>query len=765
MSKWVYGFGAGRDEGGAGLQDLLGAKGAGLARMAGLGLPVPPGFTITTEVCTAFLAEGRRSPDGLEEQVGEALARVEEAVGLQFGRAERPLLLSVRSGARVSMPGMMDTVLDLGLNDETLAGLARHADDPRFAWDCYRRFVQMYGSTVLGVDHHRFEEIIEEIKLEGALIDDAELAAEDWERVVEAFTGLIEGETKRAFPSDPHEQLWGAIGAVFGSWNSERARIYRRLHDIPAAWGTAVTVQAMVFGNMGARSATGVCFTRDPSTGENVLYGEYLPNAQGEDVVSGIRTPRPLSRRGAKADEVSMQDALPASYAELMRVRAVLERHCGDMQDIEFTVQRDRLFVLQTRAGKRTAAASVRIAVEMAQSGLIGRHEAITRVQASALEELLHPMLDPEAARVLLAKGLPASPGAVSGGIVFSSREAERRAAAGERVILVRAETSPDDIGGMHAARGVLTLRGGMTSHAAVIARGMGRACVTGAGGMSIAEAAGTLSSGGRTLREGDIVTIDGASGEVFVGEVATVEPTMPDEVATLMGWADAVRQVGVRANASTVAEAQLGLRLGAEGVGLCRTEQMLLDAGRIGILRRAVAADEAGRGEVLLELLALQREDFGALFRVVAGLPVTVGLFNPPPEFAPLARAVWEIQVRAMLESAATVAREGLALPLLDVVVAADAAAELVGRGGAGIIGRVGRMGETTQAAGFAALGSDTVFGVSEESVEFVSCAPGRVPVARLAAAQLAGKAGALPQAPPGGSASWICIRFTPMG
>ena len=496
MSKWVYQFGAGRNEGRAEMRDLLGGKGAGLAEMASIGLPVPPGFTITTEVCTSFTANGGRYPEGLEAQVRAALAHVEEAVGLGFGDPEKPLLVSVRSGARVSMPGMMDTVLNLGLNGETVRGLARNSGDARFAWDSYRRFVQMYGSVVLGVDHHRFEEIIEDAKLEGGFIEDTELTAGDWERVVGAYLELVERETGRGFPQEPGAQLWGAVGAVFGSWMNPRAKTYRRLHDIPADWGTAVNVQAMVFGNMGARSATGVCFTRDPSTGENVLYGEYLINAQGEDVVAGIRTPQPMSRRSAKDGEVSMEEALPDSYAELMRVRETLERHYKDMQDIEFTVQQDRLYMLQTRSGKRTAAASLRIAVEMAGEGLIGRREALGRVSASALDQLLHPTLDPKAERVLLSKGLPASPGAASGTIVFTADEAERRAADGQHVILVRAETSPEDIHGMHAARGVLTTRGGMTSHAAVVARGMGRACVAGAGGISVDERARTITSG-----------------------------------------------------------------------------------------------------------------------------------------------------------------------------------------------------------------------------------------------------------------------------
>ena len=475
LTKFVLSFGAGHNEGRAEMRNLLGGKGANLAEMASIGLPVPPGFTITTEVCTEFYRNGRKYPDGLAEQVRDGLARVEQAVGLKFGDPRTPLLVSVRSGARVSMPGMMDTVLNLGLNDETVAGLTAASGDPRFAWDSYRRFIQMYGSVVLGVDHHRFEEIIEHLKLETGAVEDTMLSAEDWQRVVDGYKEMVEVETGKPFPQEPEAQLWGAIGAVFGSWMNPRANTYRKLHDIPADWGTAVNVQAMVFGNMGQDCATGVCFTRDPSTGENVFYGEFLVNAQGEDVVAGIRTPQPLSSLRAKPGEVSMEQALPAAYAELVRVRETLERHYRDMQDIEFTVQQNVLYMLQTRTGKRTAAASLKIAVDMAEEGLIDRPEAIRRVNPSSLDQLLHPTLDPTAARTVLSRGLPASPGAASGAVVFSADEAESRAAKGEAVILVRIETSPEDIHGMHAAKGILTTRGGMTSHAAVVARGMGR--------------------------------------------------------------------------------------------------------------------------------------------------------------------------------------------------------------------------------------------------------------------------------------------------
>ncbi|HEX5325996.1 MAG TPA: pyruvate, phosphate dikinase, partial [Acetobacteraceae bacterium] len=521
MTKWVYSFGPGGNEGRAELRDLLGGKGANLAEMAGIGLPVPPGFTITTEVCTAYFENDHRYPDELDLQVQKALGQVEQAAGRRFGDADRPLLVSVRSGARVSMPGMMDTVLNLGLNDTTVEGLARDAQDDRFAWDSYRRFMQMYGSVVLGVEHHRFEEIIEQVKLDAGVFEDTALTAADWRRLVDAYKDMIAQESGKPFPQQPEAQLWGAIGAVFGSWMNPRAITYRRLHDIPAEWGTAVNVQAMVFGNMGEDCATGVCFTRDPSTGENAFYGEYLVNAQGEDVVAGIRTPQPLSKLRARPDEVPMETAMPDAYAELLEVRGKLERHYRDMQDIEFTIEKNRLFMLQTRNGKRTVAASLRMAVEMAHEGLIDRAEAVRRVNPATLDQLLHPTLDPRAHRTLLGTGLPASPGAASGAVVFSADQAESRAAKGEAVILVRIETSPEDIHGMHAARGIVTARGGMTSHAAVVARGMGRPCVAGAGGITIDYNAQTMRAGRQTVQGGDVITIDGASGEVFVGSVA----------------------------------------------------------------------------------------------------------------------------------------------------------------------------------------------------------------------------------------------------
>jgi pyruvate,orthophosphate dikinase len=638
MTQWVYSFGAGHNEGRADMRNLLGGKGANLAEMASIGLPVPPGFTITTEVCTWYYDHGQQYPADLEAQVKAGLARIEAAVGNTFGDHHKPLLVSVRSGARVSMPGMMDTVLNLGLNDATVEGLVTASGDARFAWDSYRRFIQMYGSVVLDVDHHRFEEIIEHVKLDTGKNEDTELTAAEWHRVVHGYKEMVREVTGKPFPQDPWEQLWGAVGAVFGSWQNQRAVTYRRLNDIPAEWGTAVNVQAMVFGNMGEDCATGVCFTRDPSTGENIFYGEYLINAQGEDVVAGIRTPQPMAQLKAKPDERSMELAMPKAYAELVQVRATLERHYRDMQDIEFTVQSNKLYMLQTRNGKRTAAASLKIAVDMAREGLIDHTEAVKRVNPAALDQLLHPTLDPKAPRKVLAKGLPASPGAASGIVVFSADEAEARAQKGEAVILVRIETSPEDIHGMHAAKGILTTRGGMTSHAAVVARGMGRPCVAGCGGVSVDYNNQVLSSGGIQVRGGEVLTIDGGTGEVFVGSVAMVEPQLSGDFATLMEWADQVRRMKVRANAETPLDAETARKFGAEGIGLCRTEHMFFDPLRIGVVRQMIMAEtEAGRRAALARLLPFQRQDFVDLFRIMAGLPVTIRLLDPPlHEFLP---------------------------------------------------------------------------------------------------------------------------------
>ncbi len=638
MTKWVYNFGAGVNDGNASLRNLLGGKGANLAEMASINLPVPPGFTITTEVCTAYYENDRNYPAELKAQVDAALARIEQAVDRKFGDKNKPLLVSVRSGARVSMPGMMDTVLNLGLNDATVQGLAIASGDERFAWDSYRRFIQMYGSVVLGVDHHRFEEIIEQVKLDADVTEDTALSPAHWQEVVEGYKKMVAEELGKPFPQEPQDQLWGAISAVFGSWMNPRANVYRRLHEIPADWGTAVNVQAMVFGNMGNDCATGVCFTRDPSTGLNEFYGEYLVNAQGEDVVAGIRTPRPLSNAYAKPGEVSMEEALPEAYKELHKVRAILEKHYKDMQDIEFTVQQNKLYMLQTRSGKRSAAASLRIAVEMANEGLIDRNTAVMRVNPAALDQLLHPTLDPKAEKKIFSKGLPASPGAASGAVVFSADEAEFRAQKGEAVLLVRIETSPEDIHGMHAAKGILTTRGGMTSHAAVVARGMGRPCVAGAGGISVDYGAQTLSAGGVTLRAGDILTIDGATGEVYAGAMKMIEPQLSGDFGTLMEWADQARRLKVRTNAETPLDAETARKFGAEGIGLCRTEHMFFDPARIGAVRQMIMAkDEAGRRIALAKLLPFQRDDFVSLFKIMEGLPVTIRLLDPPlHEFLP---------------------------------------------------------------------------------------------------------------------------------
>ena len=638
MTQWVYSFGAGRNEGRADMRNLLGGKGANLAEMASIGLPVPPGFTITTEVCTAYYKNNETYPKDLVDQVEGALARIEGAVGLNFGDPQNPLLVSVRSGARVSMPGMMDTVLNLGLNDITVEGLAVASGDPRFAWDSFRRFIQMFGSVVLDVDHHRFEEIIEGAKLDRGVVEDTELTADDWKEVVQGYKEMVAEVTGSPFPQDPKEQLWRAIGAVFGSWMNPRANTYRRLHDIPADWGTAVNVQAMVFGNMGHDCATGVCFTRDPSTGENIFYGEYLINAQGEDVVAGIRTPQPMAAAKSKPGEQPMEHTMPTAYAELVRVRETLERHYTDMQDIEFTVQQNKLYMLQTRNGKRTAAASLKIAVDMADEGLISQVEAVKRVNPASLDQLLHPTLDPKAPRKLLGRGLPASPGAACGVVVFSADEAEIRGSKGESVILVRTETSPEDIHGMHAAKGILTTRGGMTSHAAVVARGMGRPCVAGAGGVTVDYAAQALSAGGLIIRAGETVTLDGATGEIFIGAVAMVEPQLSGDFAKLMEWADSVRRMKVRANAETPLDADTARKFGAEGIGLCRTEHMFFDPSRIGAVRQMIMAEtETGRRKALARLLPFQRDDFAELFRIMAGLPVTIRLLDPPlHEFLP---------------------------------------------------------------------------------------------------------------------------------
>ena len=715
-TRWVYAFGAGKADGDASMKNLLGGKGANLAEMSALGLPVPPGFTITTEACTHYYQNGKSFPAGLVEDAQAALAEVERQTGKRFGDAANPLLVSVRSGARASMPGMMDTVLNLGLNDETVEGLARLSGDRRFAFDSYRRFIQMYSDVVLELDHHTFEEILDDHKDRLMAQVDTALKAEDWEEVVRDYKRAVERDLGRPFPQDPQDQLWGAIGAVFASWMNDRAKFYRRMHDIPESWGTAVNVQSMVFGNMGETSATGVAFTRNPSTGENRLYGEYLINAQGEDVVAGIRTPQSLTkvaREEMDDDNPSLEEAMPAVFGQFREVVGKLERHYRDVQDIEFTVEQGRLYMLQTRSGKRTARAALKIAVDLAAEGLITREEAIQRVEPAALDQLLHPAIDPGAPRDVIAHGLPASPGAAVGKLVFDAGEAERLGAQGEAVILVREETSPEDIHGMHAARGIVTARGGMTSHAAVVARGMGRPCVCGASELQIDAVARELRARGRTFKAGDIVTVDGAKGEVLAGAMQMTQPELTGDFATLMGWADAVRRLKVRANAETPLDARTALQFGAEGVGLCRTEHMFFDEDRIAAVREMILADdEAGRRTALAKILPMQRGDFAELFRIMAGLPVTIRLLDPPlHEFLPHSRKdleaiaeatgldaaklmlrardlqesnpmlghrgcrlgvsypeIYEMQVRAIFEAACEVARQGEA-PIVEVM------------------------------------------------------------------------------------------------
>lgn len=718
MTQYVYRFGGGVSDGGQGDKNLLGGKGANLDGMASIGLPVPPGFTIGTPVCALYYQQGESFPDSLKAEVATGIAHIESVTAKKFGDAADPLLVSVRSGARVSMPGMMDTVLNLGLNDATVQGLAATSGDDRFAWDSYRRFIQMYSDVVLGLDHGRFEEALEIAKEDNGFSLDTELGAGDWQKLVAEYKAIVQELWGKPFPQDVNDQLWGAIGAVFGSWQSERAKVYRRLNDIPGDWGTAVNVQAMVFGNMGETSATGVAFTRDPSKGDNAYYGEFLINAQGEDVVAGIRTPQYLTRaarEAAGAKPASMEEAMPEVYAQLAAVFETLERHYRDMQDIEFTVERGKLWMLQTRSGKRTAKAALKIAVDMANEGLITQEEAILRVDPQALDQLLHPTLDPNATRDVLTKGLPASPGAASGLAVFDSDTAEKRAAAGDAVILVRVETSPEDIHGMHAARGILTARGGMTSHAAVVARGMGRPCVSGAGTLAINARERLFRVGSREVREGDTITIDGTTGEVMFGEVPTVQPELSGDFGTLMEWADAKRRLKVRANAETPLDCRTAREFGAEGIGLCRTEHMFFEQSRITAVRQMIlAADEKGRRAALDKLLPEQRSDFAEIFEVMAGLPCTIRLLDPPlheflpheeNEFEEVAKAagldvetlkrraaelhefnpmlghrgcrlgitypeIYEMQARAIFEAAVLVAEKSGAAPIPEVMI-----------------------------------------------------------------------------------------------
>ncbi|WP_429807843.1 pyruvate, phosphate dikinase [Ensifer sp. B1-9] len=641
MTKWVYTFGGGKAEGRAGDRERLGGKGANLAEMCNLGLPVPPGLTIVTDACNSFFDNGRQMPEGLRDQVREGISRMEEVTGRVFGDTTHPLLLSVRSGARASMPGMMDTVLNLGLNDQSVHALGHDAGDARFAWDSYRRFIQMYGDVVMGVDHDVFEEILEDEKARLGHEQDTELSAVEWQHVIARYKEAIEEALGEPFPQDPEVQLWGAIGAVFSSWMNPRAITYRHLHGIPAAWGTAVNVQAMVFGNLGNSSATGVAFTRNPSTGESELYGEFLVNAQGEDVVAGIRTPQNITeaaRIASGSDKPSLEKLMPEAFAEFRSICDTLERHYRDMQDLEFTIERGTLWMLQTRSGKRTAKAALKIAVDMAEAGLISEQEAVARIDPASLDQLLHPTIDPHARRDIIGSGLPASPGAATGEIVFTSEEAVQADKEGRKVILVRVETSPEDIHGMHAAEGILTTRGGMTSHAAVVARGMGTPCVSGAGSIRVDLRNELLTAGSVTLRKGDIITIDGSSGQVLKGSIAMLQPELSGDFGKIMAWADASRRMTVRTNAETPADARAARSFGAEGIGLCRTEHMFFEDDRINVMREMILADdEAGRRLALAKLLPMQRSDFAELFSIMHGLPVTIRLLDPPlHEFLP---------------------------------------------------------------------------------------------------------------------------------
>jgi len=628
-TKWVYSFGKTLCEGDASQKNLLGGKGANLAEMSKLGLPVPPGFILSTEICTWFYQNNNQYPAGLEAEVDAALKRLETEMELGFGDAEKPLLLAVRSGARVSMPGMMDTILNLGLNDANVEALAKASNNPRFAWDCYRRLIQMYGDVVLNVDHHRFEDVLDTFKRRNGLRMDTDIDAEGWQDIVAQYKEIVQEATGKPFPQDPKEQLWGAIGAVFKSWMTPRAVTYRKINNIPEEWGTAVNVQAVVFGNMGDDCGTGVAFTRNPSTGENAFYGEYLVNAQGEDVVAGIRTPQPLE---------DLKSAMPEVFTELNTIRLQLEKHYKDMQDVEFTIQNRKLYMLQTRSGKRTAAAALRIAVDMVEEGLITKEEAILRISPLSLDQLLHPTIDPKAKKTVVAKGLPASPGAAVGEVVFDADDAEERAKAGHKVILCRTETSPEDIHGMHAAEGILTSRGGMTSHAAVVARGMGKPCVSGAGDVVIDYKAKTMTIGDKTFAEGDMITLDGSTGEVLMGEVIMLQPQLTGAFSTLMGWADDVRRMGVRANAETPLDAETARKFGAEGIGLCRTEHMFFDPSRILHVRQMILSETAAERRAALDKIEPhQKQDFIDLFKIMKGLPVTIRLLDPPlHEFLP---------------------------------------------------------------------------------------------------------------------------------
>ena len=640
MAKYVYLFGDGKADGAGAMKELLGGKGANLAEMTSIGLPVPPGFTLTTEVCKAFYDNQREYPAGLRDEVSSALKILEQRMGKGFGDSENPLLVSVRSGAPASMPGMMDTVLNLGLNDQTIQGVIRQSNDARFAYDSYRRFIQMYANVVKGMSGEILENILEAKKEDKGVEQDTELSADDLHDLVVAFKASYKETLLEDFPDDPQEQLWGAISAVFGSWMNPRAVTYRKLHAIPSDWGTAVNVQGMVFGNMGNDCATGVAFTRDPATGENYFYGEYLVNAQGEDVVAGIRTPQPINRdKHRDGDLPSMEEVLPESYAQLVKIRSILEQHYKDMQDIEFTIEKGKLYMLQTRTGKRTAHAAIRIAVDMVREGLITEKDAVLRVDPEQLDQLLHPSLDPKAAKQVIAKGLPASPGAASGQVVFNADEAEEQTRLKKKVILVRIETSPEDIHGMHAARGILTARGGMTSHAAVVARGMGKCCVSGCGDIKIDyEKQQFKTKSGELIKRGDNITLDGSTGEVILGIVPKIQPEVSGDFATLMSWVDKFRRLKVRTNADTPRDSKVARDFGAEGIGLCRTEHMFFEGDRIQAVREMILANDLeGRKRALDKILPMQKSDFIGIFREMKGLPVTIRLLDPPlHEFLP---------------------------------------------------------------------------------------------------------------------------------
>ena len=641
MATWVYNFSKTPKKDKTGLKNLLGGKGANLSEMIKIGLPVPPGFTITTEACNEFYKRNRKNPIGLDKQVKSAIKEVEKKIGKKFGDKKNPLLVSVRSGARVSMPGMMDTVLNLGLNDETVLGLAAKTKNETFAYDSYRRFIQMYSNVVLGVDHHNFEDLIENYKLTKGVTLDTDLDAEDWKKLIKDFRDVIKREIKKDFPQDVYQQLWGAVGAVFQSWRNQRAKTYRKLNNIPEEWGTAVNVQSMVFGNMGDDCATGVAFTRNPSTGEKSFYGEYLINAQGEDVVAGIRTPQNITKKArleAKSDALSMEETMPKVYGQLVQIYKKLEKHYKDMQDIEFTVENKKLWMLQTRSGKRTAKAAIKIAVDMVKENLIKKDEALLRIDPKMLDTLLHPTLDPKAEKDIIAKGLPASPGAASGKITFSADDAETLKAQNQKTILVRLETSPEDIHGMNAAEGILTCRGGMTSHAAVVARGMGKPCVSGTGTIQIDYQNKEFRVGQRVFKEGDIITIDGSSGEVMSGEVKTIKPDISGDFSKIMSWADKTRKMQVRTNAETPLDTKVAREFGAEGIGLCRTEHMFFDEERILYVRQMILSkSKEDRSEALSKILPFQKKDFYEIFSIMKGLPVTIRLLDPPlHEFLP---------------------------------------------------------------------------------------------------------------------------------